>query len=263
MTRPNWFKGNEDILDDVRWITTNLSDPKLCSICKKRAGKTSKEIKELNDGYPIEAPCHDGCRCVWAPKIKTAEELLGPKLGKGIDFDFSNIKYDPQVYKTYATQNQSPNIEYTLIPLTPKGQQALQKKIEIFLKKLKKADGHIELPDMPFYLRKGEGPCLYERSIRGEAHVEKTSPKRISEGALALTNQRLVFAINKSPHPEPPGIEIDLSSILNLKAWLNCIEVNTKSKIYFFTVKNPILWVFLISGFSSGNVKETKINITS
>lgn len=68
---------NEEILD-LQWITVNLENPKLCPICKARAGKTPKEIEELKDNYPIKIPCHDGCRCCWAPKVPSWDELMAP-----------------------------------------------------------------------------------------------------------------------------------------------------------------------------------------
>jgi hypothetical protein len=105
MKKPNWYEGNEEIAD-LQWTTASPNDPKLCSACKTRAGKTPKEIEVLNDGYPIKTPCHDGCRCAWAPKVKKISEILPPELSKGIG-EFKEMKYNPEVAKSFWANYQT------------------------------------------------------------------------------------------------------------------------------------------------------------
>ena len=74
----NTFAPN--LISGVVWSSAGGgADKKTCKICRNREGKAPEEITNLKDGLPVAVPCHDGCRCVWLPKIKSWGELLGPQ----------------------------------------------------------------------------------------------------------------------------------------------------------------------------------------
>lgn len=103
--RQTLYDQNDDIVDDQVWVTRALTSLRLCEDCAERGGLTYDEVADLAEEQElfVDPPCHPNCGCTWMPKIKTPEELLGPELGKGMDF--SEIKYSPEAYKSWAESN--------------------------------------------------------------------------------------------------------------------------------------------------------------
>lgn len=74
--------------------------------------------------------------------------------------------------------------------------------------------------------------------------------KKIDEGILTLTNERLIF---------DGGLEnrsITLSDILSVNPWLDAIEVSIhrKAKSQVFSVLNPFVWTMLIGQIAAGKL---------
>lgn len=102
------FDQNDDILEDKVW-TAKWNGFGVCDQCLDRDGLTPDEIDDLDDELDPDPPGHPNCRCRWAPKVKSWDELLG-KLGKGMRADIELPKpTKPVPYEEWANDYVSPS----------------------------------------------------------------------------------------------------------------------------------------------------------
>jgi hypothetical protein len=73
-------QNTDGLIKNLVWCSRSIESSKICPVCKARSGKARTEIAQLKDGHPIDPPIHDGCVCVWIPKVKEWYELLPPEL---------------------------------------------------------------------------------------------------------------------------------------------------------------------------------------
>lgn len=220
----------DDVIKDWIWCSRSLQSPKLCDVCRNRAGKTKTEIKELNDGYPLDPPLHNDCACTWLPKVKTWEELLPPSV--------KPLK-SPSLVPPLSTKGSSLSFK----ALTSEQEEKLKEDLNRFIKEINHEN--VQVPDIPVT------PLENENSILGEVSTVDDLNSYRESGFLVLTNHRLIFKTNAQ-------VKIfSLDKVGSLTIWEDWFQIKIKKSTdsFLFSVKNPVLWRFFIQGIVKGEIK--------